>query len=855
MQSRHLTDTARRIALLTAVLTLLFSCTALTGHLLDLNSFKNILSDWLPMKPNTALSFILVSLSLLLALFRLQQRDTGSPVTMRLLLIAGSGFALLTALIALLTLSEYLFNQDFGIDTLIVANGSTPASAKYPFRMAPETALCFVLLCTSLVSSLRSKTNRMMVLISALSCLLLVGLATASLSTYFSPLLGVFGWLGLNVMAGDTATLFILLGTASFLLVCSQKDYSWEIGKAATTGLAIGMVLLMFISLTSIRAQYQVSEINARLSQSEMLYVRSADAFSSVAQHMTQIFSFLLTDDIRFLNASLTLADRARQQLDELNRARAGNPVETWLYIPVETRTLEILDWSKNTVSASRSGHLTGNRSAIINQGNSALSRLSLGFDQLKNEHQHYIGTLERQSAYVRHNAFLTISTGMFFSLILFGIVVLRINALVSERQKAQKQLIESEQQYRTLADSGEALIWTSGTDKLCNYFNKTWLAFTGRKLEQEIGNGWTEGVHPDDFQACLQTYVNAFDQREKFSMDYRLRHHDGSYRWIQDDGCPRYDAEGTFLGYIGYCMDVTERKQASAALQESELRFRKLFWEIPSVAVQGYGPDLTTLYWNKASEALYGYSAEEAIGKSLLDLIIPPGMADHVRRSVAEMMATGRPIPSGELTLKRKDGSPVEVISSHAHVSIPGRTPEMFCVDIDISQRKHAEAELENYRNHLEELVSRRTSELAEAKNAAEAANRAKSSFLANMSHEIRTPMNAIIGLTHILKKESSNDVSLSRLGKINDAAQHLLGIINNILDLSKIEAGRLSFEESNFVLTTVVDSALSMLSERARAKGLHLVKSIHPATPDRLLGDPLRLSQILINLVSNAV
>jgi len=135
-------------------------------------------------------------------------------------------------------------------------------------------------------------------------------------------------------------------------------------------------------------------------------------------------------------------------------------------------------------------------------------------------------------------------------------------------RTHAMAVIEESELRYRTLADSGQALIWTAGTDKLCNYFNQVWLDFTGRSLEQEMGNGWAEGVHPDDFQRCLDTYVTAFDRRERFSMDYRLRRHDGEYRWLQDDGCPRHNSAGEFIGYIGYCLDITGRKTDEAKIR-----------------------------------------------------------------------------------------------------------------------------------------------------------------------------------------------------------------------------------------------------------------------------------------------
>jgi PAS domain S-box-containing protein len=145
---------------------------------------------------------------------------------------------------------------------------------------------------------------------------------------------------------------------------------------------------------------------------------------------------------------------------------------------------------------------------------------------------------------------------------------------LRDERKKAEDSLRVSEARFRYLADNGRGLIWMSGTDKLCFYFNQPWLEFTGRSLEQEMGNGWVEGVHPDDLAQCIETYVNAFEQREKFSMVYRLRRHDGEYRWLVDDGTPRYDENGQFIGYIGHCLDITESKRAE---EEAMVRIQEM--------------------------------------------------------------------------------------------------------------------------------------------------------------------------------------------------------------------------------------------------------------------------------------
>ena len=149
------------------------------------------------------------------------------------------------------------------------------------------------------------------------------------------------------------------------------------------------------------------------------------------------------------------------------------------------------------------------------------------------------------------------------------------------------------------------------------------------------------------------------------------------------------------------------EQQRTEKILQASEKRFRTLLEEIPAVSVQGYGPDGTTHYWNKASERLYGYSAEEAIGRNLLDLIIPPEMHQGVRQAIGRMFESGQPIPTGELSLRHKDGSRVDVVSSHAYVHVPGEAPEMFCVDFDLTERKRAEQELETTKKRLELALS----------------------------------------------------------------------------------------------------------------------------------------------------
>jgi|GEM_PF-2274477 len=133
----------------------------------------------------------------------------------------------------------------------------------------------------------------------------------------------------------------------------------------------------------------------------------------------------------------------------------------------------------------------------------------------------------------------------------------------VTEERRAEAELKESEDRFRMMADSAPVLIWMADLDKLCTYFNQQWLAFTRRTLEQEVGNGWREGVHPDDYERCFETYSSAMDKREAFSMEYRLRRWDGDYIWVLYAGAPRFLADGSFAGYIGSCIDINARKEA----------------------------------------------------------------------------------------------------------------------------------------------------------------------------------------------------------------------------------------------------------------------------------------------------
>ena len=163
----------------------------------------------------------------------------------------------------------------------------------------------------------------------------------------------------------------------------------------------------------------------------------------------------------------------------------------------------------------------------------------------------------------------------------------------ITERKQAEEHLRESELRFRTLADIAPVMIWMTGTDKLCCFFNKPWLDFTGRTMEQELGRGWTEGLHPEDLQHIFDVYLPAFEARRPFSMEYRLKSANGEYRWVMESGVARYTPQGAFSGYIGSCIDITERKRSEDELRRSEVALQNAYDEIKILKDQLYRENL----------------------------------------------------------------------------------------------------------------------------------------------------------------------------------------------------------------------------------------------------------------------
>lgn len=278
-------------------------------------------------------------------------------------------------------------------------------------------------------------------------------------------------------------------------------------------------------------------------------------------------------------------------------------------------------------------------------------------------------------------------------ALLTIALLILGISTEFIKAQELARNAVESDLRFRTLADSGSALVWASDTEGKCNYLNGRWLEFTGRSREDGLGDGWLVSVHPDDLGPCQTAFSQAFSTQSPFSLTYRLRRRDGIFRWFLDEGSARYDSQGQFAGYIGHCLDITEYKRVNDELRASESRYAMLA-KVSLVGIYHADAAGRFLYVNERWCALAGVAAETAKGDGWMDVIHPDDLATVQRewqKTISEKHHSEL-----EYRLQRPDGSVLWVFGQVACMQDEeGAITGLVGTITDISQLKEAEAKI----------------------------------------------------------------------------------------------------------------------------------------------------------------
>jgi PAS domain S-box-containing protein len=454
----------------------------------------------------------------------------------------------------------------------------------------------------------------------------------------------------------------------------------------------------------------------------------------------------------------------------------------------------------------------------------------------------------------------------------------------ITERKRLEHEIVRSRDFYLTLLEDFPALVWRAGVDGLCDHFNRTWLHFTGRTLEQELGDGWTQELHPDDLDRHLEAYRAALEAREPFTTDYRLRRHDGVYRWMHNHGTPFYDADGSFAGFIGSCYDIddqknaeseirslntqlekrvaertlevedkvralsvesAERKRVEEALRVTQSQLRRLVdANIIGVRVNSFGGDV--LYTNDAFLKMIGYTRADFDAGRIDWKDLTPSEYFHLDEQIIEQLQETGICDMYEKAYKRKDGSLVFVLAGAARLE--GSSDLAISYVLDVTEQK--EGELERVRLLAAEQAARRD---------AEEAVHTRDELLAIVSHDLKNPLTAIKGYSQLLRRRLNAlapDVAPrleNVIERVDESSNKMNQMLNDLLDFGRLQAGQpLSLQRR---LVDLVGLARNVAKESGRNTTVHHI--VVSTDEETLTGrwDAGRLEQMLSNLLSNAI
>lgn len=518
------------------------------------------------------------------------------------------------------------------------------------------------------------------------------------------------------------------------------------------------------------------------------------------------------------------------------------------------------------------------------------------------------------------------------------GFVVLAHD--ITQHKQAEETLRKNEEYYREMADNTPVMTWVTGPDGECTYMNKQWHDYTGQTTDKVVGFGWLEAVHPDDATSAEEDFIQAHEEKNPFSLEYRLKGKDGQYRWCLDTGLPKYDDAGHFEGFVGAVIDIHERKLA-------EEQFKLVVESSPSSLIMLDESGRITII-NTQTENLFGYSREELIGASIEKLVPQRFRSGHpAYRKKFRQHPVSRPMGAGrDLYALRKDGRevPVEIALN------PIKTDQGLYVlssIIDITERKKAEQALKEseefsrtllesspdcvkaldlegrllsinsqglimlgiedfakYRgmkwsnlwkgDHYEEAImaleKARIGHLghfqgrsvnvagtadwwdvlvapvygvagnverlvAVSRNITKlkALEQQKDDFIGIASHELKTPVTSIKAYVQVLQKrlEHTDSLTSDMLVKVDGQLDRLTNLITNLLDVTKIEQGKLQYKESSFDFNELISEVIEDIQRTAERH--EIIQHLSPAK--RVFGDRERLGQVIINLLSNAI
>jgi PAS domain S-box-containing protein len=656
------------------------------------------------------------------------------------------------------------------------------------------------------------------------------------------------------------------------------------------------VAISVLFSAATFRAIREYSDSTHLVDQTHLVLEKTEQLLSTVKDAETGQRGYLLTGQKAYLTPFLAANERVYGQLEELRALSSKNSRQRQNVDRFAAVMGEKLAELSETVRLNRDHGFPAALEVVLSgRGNALMTVLRDQGAGMRAESEVLLRS--RRLAQSRNEWELFSAAGAAaLAVILLAAFALRclkgyrINRQVWEsallernRYSALAELTEGlaagKSRYHALVKATSQIVWTMAPDGTPTDAEDEWKVFTG----QTGADVRSEALHPDDRPLAVAKWAEAMRTGAGYEIEKRVRGRNGEYCWMLARVIPVLDSEGSILEWIGACTDISGRKrsegeirnlheglerrvrertaeleQATGTVAETRAKFQAVLDAASEVSIVATDTKGTITVFNTGAERMLQYSAEEVTGVLKLHMIHLE--SEWLDRSVVLTQQLGHPVQGfdvfsepvrlgnfdqREWTYVRKDGSTLDVRVSVTALRNPdGSLQGFLSVATDITAAKFLEHELRVNNEKLAEQTRR-----------AEEANLAKSNFLAAMSHEIRTPMNAILGMSDMLAESQLDAEQMQYVEVFRRAGANLLILINDILDLSKIEAGHLELENVDFDLEEVVDQAIELTGVKTRAKGIGLMSHLSPGLATALAGDPTRLRQVLINLLGNAV
>jgi len=398
--------------------------------------------------------------------------------------------------------------------------------------------------------------------------------------------------------------------------------------------------------------------------------------------------------------------------------------------------------------------------------------------------------------------------------------------AQAEERRRRSFEAASREQYFRDLVDAAPVMLWTTDADERCTYLSQRWYDFTGRTPEQDLGRGWLDNVHPDDRQRTVAAYLDAAAARAPVSLDFRLRRHDGSYRWVIDNGLPRLDEHGHPNGYVGTVIDVHERR----VLQE---RFEQVA-RAGDIGVWYADAPFSRFQLNDEMAHHLGLGHSRYAHIRTLLAAVDPADRERVETGMRQALAEGSSLDVEFRTGAAHGGRWLRAVGWHGRSD--GQPGLRFDgVTFDVGTHKNAEHELRRLAQELSEK------------------NRQQSEFLSTLAHELRNPLAPIRAGIELMQAGGTPARQREVQGMMRRQVEHMVRLVDDLLDVARLAEGKVTLRPEPVLLSAVVDEAIAMCMPLVAAREHRLALRLQPA-PLTLVGDPHRLAQVLSNLVNNA-